>query len=129
MPNYQKMRIMQGASWARIAAFSDNPAVPGEQTLTLLPPAATRLSFEQGLRRRLVVQKGAVMAYFESDSRALLDSGLSRSAWLVIGAGAFLTMCAGPMLSGLDVEWFVAGVAAAGLPYFMMRRIRIGYWD
>lgn len=66
---------------------------------------------------------------FESTPLPLLDGGLSRPAWFAIGAGAFVIMCAGPMLTGLDVEWFAAGVAAAGLPYFMWRRVRLGYWD
>lgn len=71
------------------------------------------------------------MAIFEirSNSLPLLDDGLSRTTWFLIGTLAFAVMCAGPMLTGLDVEWFAAGVAAAGLPYFMWRRMRLGYWD
>jgi len=69
------------------------------------------------------------MAIFETDTRALLNDGLSRTTWVAIGAAAFVTMCAGPMLTGLDVDVFAFAVAMVGTPYFMWRRIRIGYWD
>jgi hypothetical protein len=93
-----------------------------------LPSTATLLSFGQGLRRKLA-GKGAAMTVFESGSNALLNDGLSRAAWIAIGAAAFVIMCAGPMLTGLGIEVFAVGVVAAGTPYFMWRRMRIGYWD